>query len=407
MNEVRDEPPGRLRDSSRRELALLALLALIYFLTNTDSLIVPPLLTSVEAGFGGKVDGWLLVPAYGLATAITSLTLGAWVDRRGCGAVMPVALSMFGAGLACTSLSPIFGGLIAARALTGIGSALLSLTMMIRINEVFGSERRHAAFGIFVTGGVGAAVLGLPAGALLERQFGWRAPFALVLTLAAATLAVLLVLDPGHKRLNPRKREIREKRVSIVAFLRGLGRDRRQLWVLSLGLIFNGGSYAMMNVLGLWCRDRFGLPTSEIFRYYIFGGIAGILASPLAGRVSSRIGVIPTIVVGDLALAVAYALAPFSPSPGFLFPVFVAASAFGLFRIVPYHVLTLEVSGEDRRAQFVGLRNAISQFGIFAGGAIGGLIYDKTSWGYAGVGIFAGITCLAAIPILVHVGRTR
>lgn len=400
---------GLFRSSERWELTLLGVFTLTYLTTNTDSQMLPPLLPSILSDFSGqdRLIG-VLIPAFGIVAAMTSVLIGGAIDRGGVRKTLTFGCVMFMMGGTLANLTPTLSGLALARMMTGVGSASLSLSMMMGINQVFGVARQSQAFGYFVSGAMGAVVVGLPLTAWIESRWGWRGPFFVVIPVMAAVAGALSSI----RALNSPRRDggrsgsvFAGVRADLRAYRTILSNARLRL-ILSLGLLFNIGGYAMLALMGLWCSDRFGLTTPQVFRYYIFAGLAGIAVGPVVGRVSARVGPVPCMLFGTLVLMVLFPLVPFSPRPAVLMPLFILAGAITIFRLVPYHVLTLESADAAFMARFVGLRNAISQFGIFAGATCGWVIYSYLGLGYAAVGFFAAATCVATLPVLRLIGRT-
>jgi MFS family permease len=106
------------------------------------------------------------------------------------------------AGLALYALASLAGGLatgaavqLAARALQGLGGALVFPSTLAIINTSFAEGReRNRALGIW--GGAGAAglVIGVLAGGVLTRAFGWESVFLVNVPLAGAALVLAFVL---------------------------------------------------------------------------------------------------------------------------------------------------------------------------------------------------------------------
>lgn len=390
---------------SRSEYLLLALLSFTYFATNADSQVVAPLLPRIREALGAtdRQVVWL-VALYGAAAAVNSLLIGIAIDRIGGARILPVGYAIFCAGELINSLAPSLGVLIFGRMITGIGSSTLSLGMMIRISEVFGEGRRSKAFGYFVAGGALAAVAGLPIGAWLATKFDYHAPFAAILAITAA-LGICVVAVSRRDLRAPQVRQANERPGG--RFFADLFSRPRLVLVLSLGMLFNIGIYAMLTPLSLWAKAAFDLSTAKIFSYYIVGGIGGLLIAPIAGRMAGRFGVMRLLNASTLGLMLLTPLIPLVPNALWLYAAFFAAAGLDVLRLVPFHVLSLEVADPNYRARFIGLRNTISQSGIFLGAAIGGQIYAGLAAGYFATGIFAAFTCLITFPILFKIGSAR
>jgi len=399
-------PPSPGSDESGLPGRYLALFCLTYFVTTTDSQNIPPVLPAVGRGFGAEPAALAtLLPAYGLAAAMTSIVAGAASDRVSVRRALPWGYSLLIAGLLSCALAPSISLLLLGRVVTAAGASTLSLAMMVRIGELF-RQRQGPAMGWFVMGGMAAAVVGLPLAAGSVAAWGWRAPFAGLFILAGLVGLIFVALERTQS-----SRESREGVSPSTRKLPSAGGHRplpgaRGVLVLSLGLIFNLSTHSMLAILGLWCAERFGFSSVRIFAYYIAAGLAGLAASPLAGRLAQSLGLQRTIFEANLGLMIVLPLVAYSPGPMPLLLLFMTASALAIGRIVPYHVLTLRTGLPGHQAWFVGLRNAISQLGVFAGAAAGGVIYTGLKLGYGAVGLFAGLACAAAWVLLSRLERS-
>ncbi|GAA5117465.1 MFS transporter [Pseudonocardia adelaidensis] len=144
--------------------------------------------TDLDAGFAGLQ--WT-VNAYTLALASLILLGGSLGDHFGRRRVFLVGVAWFAlASLAC-GLAPDIGTLIAARALQGVGGALLTPGSLALISASFHGPDRAAAVGAWSgLGGIAGAVGPFLGGWLVE--WSWRAVFLINIPLAALIIVIAL-----------------------------------------------------------------------------------------------------------------------------------------------------------------------------------------------------------------------
>jgi EmrB/QacA subfamily drug resistance transporter len=144
--------------------------------------------TELDAGFTGLQ--WT-VNAYTLTLAALILLGGSLGDRLGRRRVFIIGVAWFAlASLAC-GLAPDVGTLIAARALQGVGGALLTPGSLALISASFHGPDRAAAVGAWSgLGGLAGAVGPFLGGWLVE--WSWRAVFLINLPLAALIIVIAL-----------------------------------------------------------------------------------------------------------------------------------------------------------------------------------------------------------------------
>jgi DHA2 family methylenomycin A resistance protein-like MFS transporter len=167
----------RSRATSPR--TVLVVMCAGYFLVLLDVTIVNVALPQIGAGLGASVSGlqWV-VDGYALALASLMLAGGSIGDVHGHRRVVLAGLGVFGAGSLACGLAPGVGVLVAARAVQGVGAALLLPGTLAIISHAFPDARAQArAIGVWA--GIGS--LALPAGPLLGglliAAFGWRSIF--------------------------------------------------------------------------------------------------------------------------------------------------------------------------------------------------------------------------------------
>src|SRR5487761_1159320 len=126
-------------------LAVLCLSLLIIVMDNTIVNVALPTLVrtlhSTESQLQWTVD------AYSLVFAGLLLTMGTLGDRFGRGSTLAIGLGIFGLGSLASSFAGSSGMLIATRALTGAGAALIMPATLSILTNVFPAEERAKAIG--------------------------------------------------------------------------------------------------------------------------------------------------------------------------------------------------------------------------------------------------------------------
>jgi MFS family permease len=115
---------------------------------------------------------------------------------------------MFVIGLVLYAVASLAGGmahapwpLVAARAVQGLGGALLFPATLMLISTGFAPGReRNRAFAVWGTAGGGGMILGSLLGGMLTEAFGWTAVFFVNVPLAGVAALAALPLIPGQRR---------------------------------------------------------------------------------------------------------------------------------------------------------------------------------------------------------------
>lgn len=196
-----DTAPAPGRTAARLGLAAICSGFLI---VTVDATIVNVALGPIVSDLGGSLSGaqWI-VSAYTLIFATFLLTMGAWSDRIGSKRAFLIGLGIFAAASAACAAAPTMPALIAARAVQGLGAALLMPCSLALITHMFpaGPERRRALAawgGISSVGMAGGPVLG---GALVD-SVGWRTIFLVnlpVALIAGVAMWAYVAETPRHR----------------------------------------------------------------------------------------------------------------------------------------------------------------------------------------------------------------
>ena len=219
---------------------VIALTGIGSLMAALDTLVVSTALSTIRLDLGASVEAleWT-VNAYNLSFAVLLITAAALGDRYGRRNLYAAGLALFAFASALCALAPGAGWLIAARALQGVGAALLMPLGLALLSAAFPPERRGAAIGIFsAITGVSVALGPLVGGAVVEG-LDWEWIFWL--NVPIGLVAVPLVLT--------RMRESRGPDTSLD--IRGLALVTAGTLGLVWGLVRgNAAGWASAEVLG-------------------------------------------------------------------------------------------------------------------------------------------------------------
>jgi EmrB/QacA subfamily drug resistance transporter len=165
-----------------------------------------------------------VVDAYNLTYAVLLLTGGLLADLLGQRRIFIVGAAIFTAASLIAAFSPTVGVLIGARAVAGVGAALL-IPASLAITRVIwtDSRERGRALGIWAACNGLALAIGPTLGGVLIERFGWRSIFLVVVpvSLAAVGLAPLTLsesADPHGRSFDTRGQTLGAIGLGAVAF---------------------------------------------------------------------------------------------------------------------------------------------------------------------------------------------
>jgi EmrB/QacA subfamily drug resistance transporter len=167
----------------------LAIVSAALFMVVLDNLVVSVALPTIHRDLGASIQSleWT-VNAYVLSYAALLLTGAALGDRFGRKRMFTIGLTIFTVASAGAALAPSTGALVAARAIQGMGAAIVTPLTLTLLAETFPAERRGMAIGVWsAVSGVAVAVGPLVGGAVVE-SLSWHWIFWINVPIGMAVL---------------------------------------------------------------------------------------------------------------------------------------------------------------------------------------------------------------------------
>jgi EmrB/QacA subfamily drug resistance transporter len=328
----------RLVNDENRKWWTLAAVSLGLFMIMLDNTVVNVALPSIQRDLGAQLSEleWI-VSGYALAFAAFLLTGGKLADLLGRRLVYVIGLVIFGGSSLACALAPGAGFLIGARAVQGVGAALMNPATLSIITATFPARQRGTAIGIWVGVAASALAIGPLVGGLLTEHAGWSSIFYVNVPVGAAAIAVSFLLIEESKDSSREQRPdlpglltsgfglfaltyaliegnshgwtsgrivgaFAIAAVSLTAFV--LLELRQRLPMLDLSL-FRSGTFtgantvlllvtlAMFGVfffLSLYMQNVLGYSAVQAGAAFLPMTLLVVLVAPIAGRMSDRLG---------------------------------------------------------------------------------------------------------------------
>jgi len=369
-------------------------LALIFALRMLGLFLVLPVFALEARKYPGGDDPALVGLAmgiYGLTQAVLQLPLGLASDRFGRKRVIVAGLVVFAAGSLLAALADSVTGLVIGRAVQGAGAVSAAVTALLA-DQTRDVVRTKAMALVGASIGLMFAIA-LVAAPPLAAHMGLAGLFGLTCALALAGIAVVLWVVPPEPALHadaPRGR-------------------LADVWRHADLLRLNAGVFALHTVqMAMWVAVpamlvQAGLPKDAHWQAYLpavvlsFAAMGGLFAMERRGRLRAAlliaIGLVLAVQAGLGLLAASGATPTLAVLGTLLFLFFCGFNA--LEATQPS--LVSRMAPAPLRGAALGAYNTLQSLGLFAGGALGGLL---AKWGGA-PGLFAATSVLAALWLLL------
>jgi EmrB/QacA subfamily drug resistance transporter len=425
------------------------------FMAALDNLVVTTALPVIRSSFGASLGEleWI-VNAYTLTFAVLLMTGAALGDRFGRQRLFVIGLTVFTAGSAVAALSSTVTVLIVARAIQGLGGAILTPLSLTILSAAVPRERRAMALGAW--GGIAglAIAIGPLVGGAIAEGLAWQWIFWINVPIGLVAIPLAITrLNETHGPANRLDlRGLALVSAGLLAVVWGLVRGNELGWTnpqiiasLAAGLVllaifvawearspepmlplrlFRSRSFSAANAVSLLMY--FGMFGSifllaqffQVVQHYspLQAGlrtlpwtIMPIFIAPLAGVLSSRTGTRPLLVLGMTlqALALGWLSIVVTPTVDYLriVPAFVMAGVgMGLF-FAPIANVVLSSVRPEEEGKASGANNAIRELGGVFGVAVLASVFSANGSYQTGQAFVAGMTpALQLGAIVVAIG---
>jgi MFS family permease len=328
-----------------------------------------------------------VIPAYIVPFAALQLVSGTLGERFGLARTVRVAYVGYAVVSLLAAAATGFGVLLAARALQGVANAFTTPLLLAALAASAAPARLGRTVGAFAAvqtaGIVSAPLVGGIAGHV-DLRLAFVGPAIAALVLAVVPLP-RMARDPSAAPPSLRDAVNRPVRwLALGAFLS---------YLAITGLSF---------LVALHGADEFGLSAGTRGVILATFGLAGVVASPVAGLLVERLGEARVSIAGALACAVSMPLLGVAGTPELLTAAWVGAGLGSALLWTGLNTLTVEAAPANRAG-------AVSFVGAwkFAGNAVAPAVWLPLYSAYAWLAFaVAGLVCAAITTVVRRATRT-
>ena len=430
--------------------------------TSSANVALPALADAFGVSF--QAVQWVVL-AYLLAITTLIVSVGRLGDIVGRRRLLVAGIALFTAASALCGLTPGFALLVAARAVQGIGAAIMMALTMAFVGEAVAKERTGSAMGLLGTMSAIGTALGPSLGGALLAGPGWPTIFLVNVPLGLVALVLAHRYLPADRNLEGRERPRFDVAGTLLLAL--------SLGAYALAMTVGRGSFGTLNVallsvaavgLGLFLlvearvasplirpamlRDPVlsrGLSTNALVStvmmatlvvgpFYLSRGLGldaamvGLVLSVgpvisafggvVAGRIVDRLGAGSVVTVGLAAMVAGCAALVLLPGffgvAGYVAAIALLTPGYQLFQAANNTAVMADVSA-DRRGVVSGLLNLSRNLGLVTGASVMGAVFAAAvaasdmagaapaavAWGMQVTFAVAGLLTVAALAVAI------
>ncbi len=375
---------------------ILMALWLMVFSSSSQVIIIAPILPRIgEALAVSETLLGMLGTSYALMLSLFAVITGPISDKIGRRRILLIGCGFMAGALALHGLANSFWLLLTVRGLAGAGGGILSGGAVAYVGDYFPYEQRGWANGWIMSGIAFGQILGIPLGTILAVT-DYRVPFLVFAgTMGLAWFLVWFFVPQPDVQRDPHPLSIKR---ALLNYSRLIKERDPAVAVLAFFLMFLSFGFFLV-FLPTWLEQDIGLSGTEVASLFFVGGLANVVVSPLAGRLSDRLGRKPLVVtacvgLGGVMFATTYVV--FNLWMAYL--MFAVAMILIAMRTSPLQALMTALVPAERRGILLSLAIAVGQVGFGIGTALAGLTF--TTYGYLSNTILAA-TSIASMAVVV------
>ena len=420
---------GNPERTSSVQWALVGL-SLSMLLSSLGSSIANVGLPTLAQAFNTSFQGaqWIVL-AYLLAITTLIVSVGRLGDITGRRRLLLAGIVLFtGASVLC-GVAPTLWILIAARAVQGLGAAIMMALTMAFIGETVPKDKTGSAMGLLGTMSAIGTALGPSLGGVLIAGLGWRALFLVnvplgILTfllahrylpvdrrgpkthsagfdsmgtlLLALTLAgYALAMTIGRGSFGPLNMALlvaavfgvglfvlAEASATSPVIRLGMFRDPVLSASLAMSALVSTVMMATLVVGPFYLSRALGLETALVGLVMSVGPIAAALTAVPAGRIADHFGAPRLTIVGLIAIAAGSLVLSMMPAtfgtPGYIAPIMVITIGYALFQTANNTAVMTDIR-PDERGVISGMLNLSRNLGLITGASVMGAVFALAS----------------------------
>jgi len=386
---------------------ILYTIALVNFTHIIDGMLIMPLGDIFINEFDITPGQYsILVSAYAFAAFISCLGGMLLMDRYDRKTVLLFLYTGFGIGTLACGFADSYISLLMLRLFTGFFGGVLGAMALSIVSDLYLFKERGAAMGVLFAAFSAASALGVPMGIYLAAKGNWQLPFIVLGIFALVVSSFIFFFFPNMKSHLSQQSD----KLNVYKTITSITTDSNQVAALIGGFVLIIAHFLIIPFISPFLINNVGLTQMEITYQFLFGGLATIVSSPIIGKLTDKLGVMPVFISVMILSWIPTLLithmetAPLTLAISYTTLFFIFASG----RMISPNTIITAAAGSNNRGSFMSVKSALQQFAIGSSSILAGLIVIKDEitglyMNYQYVGYLSIGMCIIAIWLISRI----
>lgn len=348
----------------------------------------------------------LVVSAYAFSAGISGFLASGFADKFDRKKLLLFFYTGFLLGTFLCGIAPTYTFLLFARIITGIFGGVIGSVVFAITTDLFEVQQRGRVMGFVQMAFSASQILGMPIGLKLATQLNWHAPFILIVSISLIVYVIIaLKLKPITEHL-----KIKRDRTAFQHFKHTVRQRRYLIGFAATSLLATGG-FMLMPFGSAFSVNNLMVDMKDVPTIYLAAGICSLIAGPLVGSLSDRVGKFQVFVGGTiLSMILVLVYCNLGATPLWIVVALNSVLFIGITtRIIGSSALMSTVPDPADRGAYMGINSAIQQISGGIAAFAAGLIVVKEDSGridhYGTLAIVVVIAMLITVLMMAKINK--
>lgn len=365
---------------TRYQKFVVAVLAFLQFTIILDFMIMAPLgallmpaLNITTSQFG------MIVSAYAFSAGTSGFLAASFADKFDRKKLLIFFYVGFLIGTFLCGIANSFKFMLFARVITGLFGGVIGSIVFAITTDLFPLEMRGRVMGIIQTAFSASQVLGIPLGLYCSNLWGWHSPFMLIVGIGAMVGVIIML------RLQPINAHLAYKRAgnAFAHLIHTVTRPRYLQGFATTALLATGG-FLIMPFSSAFSVNNLKISLDQLPMVYMVTGACSMIAGPLLGRMTDRVGRFQTFMFGSILSVVMVLIYTHLEETPLVYVILISATMFvGISaRIISSSAIVSAVPEPQDRGAYMAISSSIQQVSGGIASAVAGLLVVQEANGH-------------------------